>query len=389
MDSLKYGVGIDIGMDHFDACISIINVQQQVDVKASKRFSNTEKGFSQLYEWANKNCPLHLPVVFLMEATGIYYEQLAWYLHYKDCKLTVVLPNKAKKYKEALGLKSKNDRIDATGLAQMACEQRHTPWKPLSKQIYRLRMLTRQIQAISEQLTVMENQLHALQKGMFRDKEIEKMYGATISLLQNNKKALQVRVEQTIDSDEQLKRKVKNICLIKGLGVQIVAVIIAETNGFAAFESIGQMVSYSGYDVIENTSGTRVGKTKISKKGNPHIRRCLYFPALNVVKYNIAPFKQLFDRVYEKTRIKMKAYTAVQKKLLTIIYVLWKKDEAFDNKHGNNTSNDAEVESSFASAPQEPAAPAPAAINKKVALTNARATQDKHPSKHRRMSSFA
>jgi transposase len=309
----------------------------------------------------------------------------------------VVLPNKAKKYKESLGLKSKNDHIDALGLSRMACEQQHRPWQPLSNSIYVLRMLTRQLQATVEQLTATHNQLHALQKGMFRDKEVEKLCRQTIRLLEQHQKTLRQRIAQTIEADEQLKRKVDNICVIKGLGVQTVAVILAETNGFAAFENINQLVSYSGYDVIENTSSKRVGKTKISKQGNGHIRRSLYFPAINVVKYEVAPFKQLFDRVYEKTRIKMKAYTAVQRKLLTIIYVLWKKDEAFDPKYSTITSGEAQVASSFASAPTEPvmeaATPTPVAnpqgTPKKVALTTARATQDKHPSKHRRMSSFA
>jgi transposase len=129
MNFLKYGVGIDTGMDYFDACIfSIIDTEQQVRVKASRRFPNTEKGFGQFQEWVNKNCPLpNLAVVYLMEATGVYDEQFAWYLHYKDCPVTVVLPNKAKKYKQSLGLKSKNERMDAAGgLSRISGEQRHT-----------------------------------------------------------------------------------------------------------------------------------------------------------------------------------------------------------------------------------------------------------------------
>ena len=118
----------------------------------------------------------YIPSVFLMEATGIYYEQLAWFLHNKNCSISVVIPNKAKKYKEALGLKSKNDRIDAKGLAQMACEQNNTTWKPLSSNIYLLRLITRQIQSLSQQATLFKNQLHSLQHGMYRDKAIEKMY---------------------------------------------------------------------------------------------------------------------------------------------------------------------------------------------------------------------
>ena len=66
------------------------------------------------------------------------------------------------------------------------------------------------------------------------------------------------------------------------------------------------------------------------------------------------PFKNLFDRVYSKTTIKMKAYTAVQKKLLVMIYTLWKKDEAFNESYNNQLSGDEEMVSSFASAPKEP-----------------------------------
>ncbi len=158
---------------------------------------------------------------------------------------------------------------------------------------------------------------------------------------------LQIRVEQIIETDEALKRKFSNVCKIKGLGIQSLAVIVAETNGFAAFENIGQIVSYAGYDIVENQSGKRNGKTKISKKGNNRIRRCLHFPAFNVIKYEVAPFKNLHGRVYEKSRIKMKAYTAVQKKLLEVIFALWKKDEAFDPDYNDKTSRDAEPESFF------------------------------------------
>ncbi len=91
-----------------------------------------------------------------------------------------------------------------------------------------------------------------------------------------------------------------------------------------------QLVSYAGYDVVENQSGTSInGKTKISKRGNSFIRRALHFPALTTIKYNPS-LKELYDRVLEKTRIKMKAAVAVQRKLLVLVYTLYRKDECFD-----------------------------------------------------------
>jgi len=395
MEFLKYGLGIDMAMEKFDACVSIINKLQQVMVRAQSSFANNKKGFETFIAWVTKNSKLGIPAVYLMEATGIYYEQLAWFLHNQNCTVSVVLPNKAKKYKEALGLKSKNDRIDAKGLAQMACEQNNTTWKPLSSNIYFLRLVTRQIQSIAEQSTVLKNQLHSLQYGMYRDKAIEKMYTRQLDLLQKNKKNLELRVEQIIECDEILKKKFNNIGKIKGLGLQNLAVIVAETNGFAAFENIAQLVSYAGYDVIENQSGKRSGKTKISKKGNHRIRRCLHFPAFNMIKYEVAPFKNLYERVYEKSKIKMKAYTAVQKKLLEFIYILWKKDEAFNPNYQDKKSRDVESVPSFASVPQEPSIVSGDEekklkfVKQKITPAITRVTQDKHPSKYRRMPSFA
>ena len=395
MKFLKQGLGIDMAMEKFDACLSIIDEQQRVAIKAQCSFKNNKKGFETFLAWVLKNTKqFAVPVVYLMEATGIYYEQLAWFLHKQGNSVSVVLPNKAKKYKDALGLKSKTDRIDAKGLAQMACEQNNAIWKPLSDNLYLLRLITRQIQSIAEQSTVLKNQLHALRYGMYRDKEIEKMYDSQIAILEKSKKSLELRVKKMVEEDDILKKKFDAICKIKGLGLQSLAVIVAETNGFAAFENLSQLVSYAGYDVVENQSGKRTGKTRISKKGNSHIRRCLHFPAFNMIKYEVAPFKNLYERIYEKSKIKMKAYTAVQKKLLIVIYILWKKDESFDQNYKDKRSREVELEPSFASVPKGPVKVAgkQEKINiaqQKITPDKTRVTQDKHPSTHRRMSSFA
>lgn len=87
---------------------------------------NTMAGFKRYQQWIKKHCKLNVPVIHLMEASGVYYENLALYLVLQQHQqVAVVLPNKAKKYKESLGFKSKTDGIDALALSQMACEQTH------------------------------------------------------------------------------------------------------------------------------------------------------------------------------------------------------------------------------------------------------------------------
>ena len=108
------------------------------------------------------------------------------------------------------------------------------------------------------------------------------------------------------------------------------ATILAETNGFELFKNYKQLVSYAGFDVVERESGTSTGKTKISKKGNSHIRRALFMPAFVAVKHHEKPAIDLYNRTIEKHGIKMKSYVAVQKKLLVLVYHIWKKNEEYD-----------------------------------------------------------
>jgi transposase len=155
---------------------------------------------------------------------------------------------------------------------------------------------------------------------MFKSKKMIKQQQVTIKLFDKQLKELEKLMKNLIDSDEVIKQKVSNICKIKGIGMLTAATILAETNGFELFKNYKQLVSYAGFDVVERESGNITGKTKISKKGNGHIRRALFMPAFVAVKYNEKPAVDLYNRTIEKHGIKMKSYVAVQKKLLVLIY---------------------------------------------------------------------
>jgi transposase len=205
---------------------------------------------------------------------------------------------------------------------------------------YTLRTLTRHHEQLHHSRTLFNNQLHAFTHSAMQEKSVLKHQHQAIALMDKQLEQTMTFIKQHINSNDIVKRKVENVCGIKGVGLITVATVIAETNGFILFKNIAQVVSYAGYDVIENQSGNHVGKTRISKKGNSHIRRILHMPSLSTITHEQKPFIDLFNRVYEKSGIKMKAYVAVQKKLLVMIYTLWKKDESFNIDHKNNSGND-------------------------------------------------
>lgn len=75
---------------------------------------------------------------------------------------------------QSLELRSKNDSIDARGLAQMGADQQIKRWQPFSRNIYELRSLTRYYEQITQTQTSLHNQLLRMSYNMFRVKAIEK-----------------------------------------------------------------------------------------------------------------------------------------------------------------------------------------------------------------------
>jgi transposase len=340
---LKYSIGLDISAKTIHACISGIDAAQKVTVKSSCKIDNTLSGFKQLDQWVNKHYrQKEIPLVVNMEATGVYYENCALYLFKQDYSVSVLLPNKAKKWLQSEGLKSKNDKIDAQGLSKMGAEKSLELWQPAAEYYYQLRAMTRQQQSLQEMKTAVGNQLHAEEHGMYKNKMVIRQLKQQIKFIEKQIADSEAAIEAHVAADEQVAEKVKNICKINGLGVLTVAVMLAETNGFALFKNAPQLVSYAGYDVIESQSGDHIGKTKISKKGNSRIRRILFMPAFNMVKYKQTPFVDLYKRTFEKHGLKMKSYVAVQKKLLVIIYALWKNNTAYDINYKNQHTRELE-----------------------------------------------
>ena len=65
-------------------------------------------------------------------------------------------------------------------------------------------------------------------------------------------------------------------------------------------------------------------------------------PAFTMVRFKEPAIKELYERVYEKTKIKMKGYVAVQRKLLCLMYTLWKTDQVYDPKRNGVHSREEE-----------------------------------------------
>ena len=323
---LKQNLGVDVDSRSLKVSFQKIDNQQHIKIKGSRTFSNTAKGFEELLKWVNSKKDDSKSVHVTMEATGVYYENLAYFFYeQKDYIVHVVLPNKSVAYFKSLNAKSKTDQIDAKLLGHMGLERKLEQWIPGSSQMRLIKKLSRERLRIQTEKVMVSNQLHAEKKSYMPSLESVKRYEERIEFLAQQMTAIEKELKTKVNQDEELKEKIDNVCTAKGIRFITAIGVVAEMDGFALFKNRNQVVSYGGYDVVKRESGQAVfGKTKISKKGNSIIRKLLYFPALSAAQHD-EHHKKYYERVVDNTKIPMKGCVAIQRKLLLLIYTLYRR----------------------------------------------------------------
>lgn len=325
----KQSVGIDISQATFTVCLCQRSEDSKLTFSKITNFDNNTKGFNQMLRWVKGVIASGPELIFLMEATGVYYENLAHHLHKIKKTVHVVLPNTSKHYFSSLNIKTKTDAVDARILSQFGVERTHKLWTPPPAALLQLRNLTRYYVQLQEQKTSLGNIKHSK----------DASHDVQSFILKSNKKLIEEidkeiaktlkEIKRLIETDSNLKERIRKLLTIKGVGLITIATILAETMGFEHFRNAKQLVSYSGYDVVQRESGTSIkGKTRISKKGNRYIRNALYFPAMVACRFN-PTLKEIYTRINQQKPSKMIGQVAIQRKLLILIYTLWKNNTEF------------------------------------------------------------
>lgn len=140
---------------------------------------------------------------------------------------------------------------------------------------------------------------------------------------------MESEIKLVVGKDSILDERIRKMETIPGVGFMTIACILGETNAFALVPNSKQLVSYCGFDIQHRQSGLHAGKTTISKKGNSFIRSALYMPALSSLQHNPS-LKMFYERLSESKGIKKIAVTAVARKLLVLIYTIWKNGSEYN-----------------------------------------------------------
>jgi transposase len=327
MKVLKQSIGVDVSKDTISCCFGQKDDTGSEQFSKAKSFENSPNGFRELMNWVNEQS-CSADTWYVMEATGVYYENLAYWLLEQELNVSVIIPSKVSNYAKTLELKTKTDAVDARILSKLGLERQLRKWAVPTVLMREVRFLTRELRETKAKLVVSKNQLHAKTHAHRASAGTVRRLKRQIKLLEGQVIEIESELRVLVMNDVSLSEKVEKLESIPGVGFMTAISVVGETNAFALFANSKQLVSYAGLDVRQNQSGKKEGKSKISKQGNNFIRHALYMPALSSSLHN-ADLKVFYNRVNMNKPSKKVGVTAVARKLLVLMYTLWKNDSEY------------------------------------------------------------
>jgi len=320
--SEKVTVGVDISKDVFDVAFSKSGLQGPL------QFENNQVGIKRFQRWMKKHKINEAHVC--MEATGRYADQLARALYEHGYDISVVNPRRIKAYADSKLRRNKTDALDAKLIEDFCRTQLPPLWQPPTAEMEALQMMTRRLVSLKNMHTQEENRLKSGITEPFVLKGLKKH----CHFLEKEMEALEKQIKEHINTHAALKAINDLLLTIKGIGDTTAAILIAEIQDIGAFDSAPELAAYAGLSPRIRRSGSSVrGKSTMSKIGNAHIRSALYFPALSAKQHN--PIVKAFsERLEACGKERMVVVGAAMRKLLHIVYGVWKNGQPFDPFYG-------------------------------------------------------
>lgn len=162
-------------------------------------------------------------------------------------------------------------------------------------------------------------------------------YIEMIRILDTQTKQLMSQIKTLLKepSSSLLAKQVSLLQSIPGIGFLSAITLVCEIGDFSAFKRPKQLFAYFGLDPAVKQSGNFNGTDlKMSKRGSPYARRCIYVLAIQSVslRKDGTPKNPVLRSYYEekcKSKSKMTALGAIMHKVCNIIYAVLRDEQSF------------------------------------------------------------
>lgn len=135
--------------------------------------------------------------------------------------------------------------------------------------------------------------------------------------------------------DSQMAKQIQLLQTIPGVGFLSAVTLVCEIGDFSAFKRPKQLFAYFGLDPAVRQSGNFTGTDlKLSKRGSPYARRCIYLLAIQSVSLSVCgtpknPVLRSFYLEKCKSKSKMTVLGAVMHKVCNLIFAVLRDEKPF------------------------------------------------------------
>lgn len=309
-------VGVDISKATFD--VAYLSTEGKYK---HKKFDNDPEGFAAFLAWMSAlGCDK--PLV-CMETTGAYSLPLAEFLASQGWPVSVVNPARIHAFAKTEMNRAKTDKADAKLIARYAQEKKPSLWTPPPPHIRELQALLRRIEHLQEMRQMEQNRLDTASPA------IAGSIQTILASLDQELEATRERLRAHIDNDPDLRQRRDLLETIPSIGAFSSAHLLVALSEHYGFQHAKQAVAHAGLDPRIRQSGQWAGKTRLSKTGDPLLRKALYMPAVVALRHN--PMIRAFcERLKANGKNGKAIVCAAMRKLVHIAYGVLKSGKPFD-----------------------------------------------------------
>jgi transposase len=318
METAMDVLGLDLAKLTFDATLLTAAGAQH-----HHSFPNTPDGFAQLQDWLTHHQVPHLHAC--MEATNVYWEGIATFLHARGSTVSVVNPARIKGFALATMQRNKTDKLDSAVIASFCAKHRPDAWQPLSDAQRRLRALVRHRDDLLETRLQQQNRLRDTTDSLVRA-SLEAVVASITTQLNEVERLL----KEHLKAHQDLATNVQLLTSIVGIGMVTAMKLLAEFGELEQYDSAKAAAADAGVTPSKHESGTSVRRrTRMSKMGKAGLRAALYWPAITAM-HRCPQFKAYGERLAARGKAKKVVIGAVMRKLIHIIYGVIKHQTPYD-----------------------------------------------------------
>ena len=258
-----------------------------------------------------------------VESTGRYHQEIVRQAHASGRLVYVLNAADVYHYAKYQGMRGKTDPLDANLIASYLAEHhaKLRPWRPATVRQDRVRELLRCRAAVA----IKRSSLRMVLKGVGGldgvTRSLEERFAAMLE-------EIETQIRSELEQDQELATVSARLSTITGVGPQASA-MFTELFSRVPFANADAAVAYTGLDPRPNDSGNRKGRRRLTKRGNPQLRRQLYLCAFAASHSKaLGPlYRAIKDRGFKTTE----ALVILARKILRIIWAVWKSGTPFDS----------------------------------------------------------